>query len=406
MHKNKKIIILVACVIGALLLGGTLYTVFKTAHLKKVSSLTDIEIIISEKTDTEQNNPHFGEHYLLQEIKVENSSGKDIILLCNTNEDTNAYVGLGYLDKIGSDSTAYDFYSVLYAGQQYTFENIYYFSTEAQKETILKELNRDYVFKLYLYDVNQTLSGSDKDVISVPSNDYVLKEVSKESINTSLSEKEKKVALSLKDDLTGDYDIIKYNEKLYSAYDESGRDFTNMWRVENNSALREATAVNYFTDGDDAFNIEQEIEVSAEPSLADVFILSKEALAGGNKLYCNTAHIGNLPGIEHSAVETILFCEAESDKEILKVNEAETTALLQKEMVQPAKTDPVKTRSIPQQSDLIYDVWIKFGDFSALYRYGSVFYSESKWFIHYEYSKIDDCLECSDSLSALLSKSI
>ena len=231
MHKNKKIIILVACVIGALLLGGTLYTVFKTGHLKKVSSLTDIEIIISEKTDTEQNNPHFGEHYLLQEIKVENSSGKDIILLCNTNEDTNAYVGLGDLDKIGSDSTAYDFYSVLYAGQQYTFENIYYFSTEAQKETILKELNRDYVFKLYLYDVNQILSGSDKDVISVPANDYVLKEVSKESINTSLSEKEKKVALSLKDDLTGDYDIIKYNEKLYSAYDESGRDFTNMWRA-------------------------------------------------------------------------------------------------------------------------------------------------------------------------------
>ena len=33
------------------------------------------------------------------------------------------------------------------------------------------------------------------------------------------------IALSLKGNLTKDYDIIKYNEKLYSAYDKSGREF-------------------------------------------------------------------------------------------------------------------------------------------------------------------------------------
>ncbi len=69
-----------------------------------------------------------------------------------------------------------------------------------------------------------------------------------------------------------------------------------MWRVENNSAFLKAKALNYFTDGDDAFSIERAIEVYTEPSLADVFIVSKEALADEqSKLYCNTAHIDNLP---------------------------------------------------------------------------------------------------------------
>ena len=150
--------------------------------------------------------------------------------------------------------------------------------------------------------------------------------------------------------MTKDYDIIKYNEKLYSAFDKSGREFTNMWRVENNSAFWEAKALNYFTDGDDAFNNERAIEVYIEPSLADVFILSKEALTGEqSKLYCNTARISDLPDTEHSAIESIRFCKAGSDKEILKVNEAKTTALLHKEMVQLSKADAVSTMSIPKK---------------------------------------------------------
>ena len=111
--------------------------------------------------------------------------------------------------------------------------------------------------------------------------------------------------------MTKDYDIIKYNEKLYSAYDKSGREFTKMWRVENNSAFLEAKALNYFTDGGDAFSIERAIEVYTEPSLADVFIVSKETSADEqSKLYCNTTRIGSLPDTEHSAIESISFCKA------------------------------------------------------------------------------------------------
>ena len=47
------------------------------------------------------------------------------------------------------------------------------------------------------------------------------------------------------------------------------------------------------------------------PLLADVFIISKEALTGEqSKLYCNTARISDLPDTEHSAIESISFCKA------------------------------------------------------------------------------------------------
>ncbi len=226
MSKTKKIVIAVISVILVLILAGVMYVVFKTGSLKKVSSLTDIKISISEQSDTDKNSPYYGKTYLLQQITVKNASAKDIILQCNTNEDATSFVGLNYLDKIGNESESDNVYTVLYVNKKpYTYENRYYFSTAAQKETILKELNRDYTFKLYIYHVNNTLYGTQTNTISVPAKDYVLKEVPKESIGSSLRETEKKIALSLKGDLTKDYDIIKYNEKLYSAYDKSGREF-------------------------------------------------------------------------------------------------------------------------------------------------------------------------------------
>ena len=189
MSKTKKIVIAVISVIHVLILAGVMYVVFKNGSLKKVSSLTDIEISISEQTDTDKNSPNFGETYLLQTITVKNDSSKDIILQCNTNEDATAFVGLNYLDKIGNESESDNVYTVLYVNKKpYTYENRYYFSTAAQKETILKELNRDYTFKLYIYHVNNTLSGTQTNTISVPAKDYVLKEVPKESIGSSLSE--------------------------------------------------------------------------------------------------------------------------------------------------------------------------------------------------------------------------
>ena len=190
MSKTKKIVIAVISVICVLILAGVMYVVFKNGGLKKVSSLTDIEISISEQTDTDKNSPYFGKTFLLQQIRVKNTSAKDIILQCNTNEDATAFVGLNYLDKIGNENESDNVYTVLYAGQKpHTYENRYYFSTAAQKETILKELNRDYQFKLYIYNVNNTLSGTQTNTITVPAKDYVLKEVPKESIGSSLSEK-------------------------------------------------------------------------------------------------------------------------------------------------------------------------------------------------------------------------
>ena len=192
MRKNKKIVITVISVLCVLILVGAIYVVFKTGSLKKVSSLTDIEISICEQTDTDKNSPNFGETYLLQTITVKNDSSKDNILQCNTNEDATSFVGLNYLDKIGNENESDNVYTVFYAGQKpYTYENRYYFSTAAQKETIIKELNRDYTFKLYIFNVNNTLYGTQTNTISVPAKDYVLKEVPKESIGSSMSETEK-----------------------------------------------------------------------------------------------------------------------------------------------------------------------------------------------------------------------
>jgi len=194
MSKTKKIVIAVISVILVLILAGVMYVVFKTGSLKKVSSLTDIKISISEQSDTDKNSPYYGKTYLLQQITVKNASAKDIILQCNTNEDATSFVGLNYLDKIGNESESDNVYTVLYVNKKpYTYENRYYFSTAAQKETILKELNRDYTFKLYIYHVNNTLYGTQTNTISVPAKDYVLKEVPKESIGSSLRETKKRL---------------------------------------------------------------------------------------------------------------------------------------------------------------------------------------------------------------------
>ena len=166
MSKTKKIVIAVISVILVLILAGVMYVVFKTGSLKKVSSLTDIKISISEQSDTDKNSPYYGKTYLLQQITVKNASAKDIILQCNTNEDATSFVGLNYLDKIGNESESDNVYTVLYVNKKpYTYENRYYFSTAAQKETILKELNRDYTFKLYIYHVNNTLYGTQTNTI-------------------------------------------------------------------------------------------------------------------------------------------------------------------------------------------------------------------------------------------------
>ena len=111
MSKTKKIVIAVISVILVLILAGVMYVVFKNGSLKKVSSLTDIEISISEQTDTDKNSPNFGETYLLQTITVKNDSSKDIILQCNTNEDATSFVGLNYLDKIGNESESDNVYT-------------------------------------------------------------------------------------------------------------------------------------------------------------------------------------------------------------------------------------------------------------------------------------------------------
>ena len=79
MRKTKKIVITVISVLCVLILVGAIYVVFKTGSLKKVSSLTNIEISVCEKTDTDKNSPNFGKTYLLQQITVKNASAKDII---------------------------------------------------------------------------------------------------------------------------------------------------------------------------------------------------------------------------------------------------------------------------------------------------------------------------------------
>jgi len=224
--------------------------------------------------------------------------------------------------------------------------------------------------------------------------------------NAPLSAKETEIAKSYESDLLGGYDIIKYNGNLYSAFDKEGRDFSEMWRLRADTPAKTEKALNYFTNTGVAFSSEEPIDVFSEPSLTDVFIVCKRLLSEEDSLYCNVARISDLPAIEHSAIQEIIFCEVGSDKEILQVNTGKITALLQKEMLQLSEADPVRTKSIPQNSEVIYDVWLQFGDFSALYCYGSVFYKEGKWYMHYEYSAIDDCLACSDLLASLLSQTV
>ena len=225
-------------------------------------------------------------------------------------------------------------------------------------------------------------------------------------INAPLSAKETEIAKSYESDLLDGYDIIKYNGKLYSGFDKEGRDFSEMWRLCADTPAHKEKALNYFSNTGDVFSSEQPIDVFSEPSLADVFVVCKKMHHEESSLYCNVARISDWPSVRRSAIKEITFCDVGSDKEILKVNDTKTTAFLQKEMLKLSKADPVRTKSIPQKSEVIYDVWLQFDGFSAFFRYGSVFYSDGKWYMHYEYSKIDDCLSCSDMLSNLLTKTV